>query len=90
MVASRESQELRRLIPPRLFDALDRRDAGFFVRYWDALPKSGRHMHHAAAFVYAALTFLGEERRTGAQRFADDQRRAAQHTTLKALNALFH
>lgn len=64
-------------VPKRLFDALDRKDVGVFLRFWAALPKSGRTSHPLSFFVYAALRELGEQRMDGAQRLATDQRLAA-------------
>ncbi len=67
----------RSKVPKRLFDALDRRDVGVFLRFWSALPPTGREHHPLGAFIYAALRELGEQRMTGAQLFATDQRLAA-------------
>ncbi len=66
----------RSKVPKRLFDALDRKDVGVFLRFWSALPKSGRTSHPLSFFVWAALCELGEQRMDGAQLFATDQREA--------------
>lgn len=71
------AEQLRAKVPPRLFAALDRGDVGVFLRFWAALPPSGRPFHPLSAFVYAALVELGEQQMTGAQRYATDQRLAA-------------
>ena len=65
-------------VPQRLFDALDKGDVGTFLRFWAALPKEGRLHHPMGPFVYAALMELADQRMTGAQRFASDQRDCAQ------------
>lgn len=64
----------RAKVPQRLFDALDRGDVGVFLRFWAALPPTGREHHPLGAFIYAALSELGEQRMNGAQLFATDQR----------------
>ena len=66
----------RKDVPKRLFDALDRKDVGPFLRFWSALPPSGREFHPLGAFIYAALCELGEGRMDGGMRFATDQREA--------------
>lgn len=73
---------LRARVPQRMFDALDRGDVEFFLKYWAALPRGGRQFHPLGTFVYAALCELGEQRMTGAQLFASDQR-AARWTCLR-------
>ena len=67
---------VRSKVPQRLFDALDRRDVGDFLRFWSALPPTGREHHPLGAFIYAAMCELGEQRMNGAQLFATDQREA--------------
>lgn len=64
----------RKEVPKRLFDALDQKNVGVFLRYWSALPASGRTTHPLGAFVWAALSEIGEQLMTGVQRFASDQR----------------
>lgn len=64
----------RSKVPKRLFVALDRKDAGVFLRFWSALPPTGRVSHPLGAFVWAALYEPGEQRMTGAEHFASDQR----------------
>jgi hypothetical protein len=70
------SSELRKRIPQRLFEALNRNDVSLFLRFWSALPAAGRPFHPLSTFVWAALSELGERRMTGAQLFATDQRLA--------------
>lgn len=70
---------LRARVPQRMFDALDRGDVSFFLKYWAALPPTGRESHPLGAFVFAALRELGEQRMDGAQLFATDQRLAARY-----------
>lgn len=43
-------------------DALDRGDAAPFLRFWAALPPTGREAHPLGAFIWAALSELGEQR----------------------------
>ena len=66
-------------LPQRLREAWDRRDVYAFLRYWVALPASGRFQHPYAMAVYDALTELSDDEMTGAQRFWSDQREADQY-----------
>lgn len=75
---------LRARVPQRMFDALDRADVAFFLRYWAALPPTGRESHPLGAFVFAALRELGDQRMTGEQLFATDQRLAARLAMVEA------
>lgn len=67
----------RKEVPRRLMDALDRGDAVPFLRFWSALPPTGREHHPLGAFIWAAMSEIGEQRMDGAQLFATDQRSSA-------------
>ena len=67
---------LRDRVPKRMFEALDRKDVGVFLRFWAALPKAGRTSHPLSFFVWAAINELAEQRMSGAEHFATDQREA--------------
>lgn len=60
-----------------MFDALDRGDVGFFLKYWAALPPRGRGFHPLGTFVFAALCELAEQRMDCEQEWATDKRFAA-------------
>ncbi len=64
----------RNEVPKRLFDALDRGDVGVFLRYWSALPPSGRGFHPLGTFVWAALCELAEQKMDCEQHWASDKR----------------
>lgn len=64
----------RSRIPQRLFAALDKKNVGVFLRFWSALPPTGREFHPLSFFVWAAINELGEQRMRGEEHFASDQR----------------
>lgn len=61
-------------VPQRLMDALDRGDVGVFLRFWSALPPTGREFHPLGAFIWAALSEIGEQRMSNAEWIASSLR----------------
>lgn len=67
----------RKEVPKRLMDALDRKDVGVFLRFWSALPPAGREVHPLGAFIWAALSEIGEQRMSNDEWIASSLRGTA-------------